>query len=246
MAGTKTVLVTGASRGIGAAVARQFAEMGYNTIINCAGSFGQALALARELSQRGANALALKADVADRAAVEQMFEQIRALFGGVDILINNAGIAQQKLFTDITAQEWERMLAVNLTGAFNCTQCALPYMISQKSGSIVNISSIWGISGASCEVHYSAAKAGLIGMTKALAQELGPSGIRVNCVAPGVVATDMNSALSDEDMLQICEQTPLGSIATPEMIANSICFLASDGSGFTTGQVLSPNGGLVV
>lgn len=242
----KTVLVTGASRGIGAATAALFASKGLQVVINCSSSFKCALELARSLSMQGTSAMALKADVSDRAQVDAMFAQIESVYGGVDILINNAGIAQQKLFTDITAEDWQRMVGVNLTGAFNCTQAALPHMIRQKAGSIVNVSSIWGIQGASCEVHYSAAKAGLIGMTKALAQEVGPSGIRVNCVAPGVIATEMNGTLEESTLDALRESTPLGTIGTPEDIARSIAFLALEDSAFTTGQVLSPNGGLVL
>lgn len=242
----KTVLITGASRGIGAATATLFAELGHRVVIGCNSSFAQGLQLARSLSERGLTAMALRADVSDRAQVEAMFAQAEAVFGGVDILINNAGIAQQKLFTDITDEDWDRMVGVNLSGVFYCCRAALPHMVRQKAGSIVNVSSIWGIQGASCEVHYSAAKAGVIGMTKALAQEVGPSGIRVNCVAPGVIATEMNADLGEETLAALREETPLGTIGTPEDIARTIAFLALEDSAFTTGQVLSPNGGMVI
>ena len=243
---SETVLITGAATGIGRSTAELFASMGYQVVIHCNSSFAQGLQFAKALSDMGMSALAVRADVRSREQVDAMVQQINAIYGGVDILINNAGIAQQKLFTDLTAQDWETMLGVNLTGAFHCTQAVLPYMIHQKKGSIVNVSSVWGLCGASCEVHYSAAKAGLIGMTKALAKELGPSGIRVNCVAPGVVHTPMNSGFSEEDMAMLKEETPLGRIGTPEEIARSIAFLALEDSGFTTGQVLSPNGGFVI
>ncbi len=242
----KTVLITGGATGIGRSTAELFAALGCRVVVACNKSFREGLELARALSQMGLAAVALRADVSCRAEVDQLFAQTEKLYGGVDILINNAGIAQQKLFTDLTQEDWERMLGVNLTGVFNCTQAALPYMIRQKAGSIVNVSSIWGICGASCEAHYSAAKAGVIGLTKALAKELGPSGIRVNCVAPGVVDTRMNGQLEEETLAQLREETPLGRIAAPEEVARSIVFLAMENSSFTTGQVLSPNGGMVI
>ena len=186
------------------------------------------------------------ADVSQKSDVELMFSQIQNEFGGVDILVNNAGIAQAKLFTDITEEEWDKMFSVNVKGIFNCTKAALPYMIHKKSGKIINISSIWGITGASCEVHYSASKAAVIGLTKALAKELGPSGITVNCVAPGVVETDMCALLSPEDISALKDETPLGCIGTPDDIAKTVLFLASGGGDFLTGQVISPNGGMVI
>ena len=161
----------------------------------------------------------------------------------MDVLVNNAGIAQQKLFSDITPEEWRRMFAVDVEGVFHCCQCALPYMIHRKAGSIVNISSVWGQVGASCEVHYSAAKAAVIGLTKALAKELGPSGIRVNCVAPGVIRTEMNAHLSGEDMEALREETPLCRIGEPEEVADAVSFLAGEGSRFVTGQILAVSGG---
>ena len=175
-----------------------------------------------------------------------MVDKINSRFGGVDVLVNNAAVAQIKLFSDITSDDWDNIFNVNVKGMFNCTKAVLPYMIHQKHGKIVNISSIWGITGASCEVHYSASKAAVIGLTKALAKELGPSGIQVNCVAPGVVNTDMNAELSKEDIEQIADETPLGVIGNASDIANTVCFLASDKADFITGQVISPNGGLVI
>ena len=237
----KTVLITGASRGIGAQTARIFAENGYRVIINYNKSKDAAEVLAKEL---GASIIC--ADVSQKSDVELMFSQIQNEFGGVDILVNNAGIAQAKLFTDITEEEWDKMFSVNVKGIFNCTKAALPYMIHKKSGKIINISSIWGITGASCEVHYSASKAAVIGLTKALAKELGPSGITVNCVAPGVVETDMCALLSPEDISALKDETPLGCIGTPDDIAKTVLFLASGGGDFLTGQVISPNGGMVI
>ena len=169
-------------------------------------------------------------------------EELFRLAGPVDVLVNNAGIAQQKLFTDITEDDWRRMFAVDVDGVFRCCQCALPHMIHEKSGCIINIASIWGEIGASCEVHYSAAKAAVIGLTKALAKELGPSHIRVNCVSPGVIDTEMNAMFDEETMRDLCESTPLGRIGSPEDIAAAVSFLASDAASFITGQTLSVNG----
>ena len=167
-------------------------------------------------------------------------------FGHIDVLVNNAGIAQQKMFTEITEQDWKKMFSVNIDGMFNCTQLALRDMIKRHKGKIINVSSIWGIAGASCEVHYSASKAAVIGFTKSLAKELGPSGIQVNCVAPGVIETDMNKNLDDLTIKEIINETPLERIGTPRDIANTILFLAQDASDFITGQVISPNGGFVI
>ena len=242
----ETVLITGGATGIGRATSELFALMGYQVAIAANSSFAEALSLARALSERGLSAAAFRADLRDSAQVDTLFSQVEKLFGGVDILVNNAGVAQQKLFTDITDADWQEMLAVNLTAPFCCCRRALPHMIHQKKGSIVNVSSMWGLTGASCEVHYSAAKAGLIGLTRALAKEVGPSGIRVNCVAPGAVNTRMNQTLDEEALSLLTEETPLGRIGDPEDIARAIAFLACEDSSFTTGQVLSPNGGLVI
>lgn len=241
----KNVLITGASRGIGAACARIFAENGFRVFINYFKSSECAEQLCSELRKNGADAFTFCADVSNSGQVDKMMSEISARFGGVDILINNAGIAQQMMFCDISEQDWDKMFDINIKGMYLFTQKALPYMINKKSGSIVNLSSMWGISGASCEVHYSAAKAAVIGFTKALAKELGPSGIRVNCVAPGVVATDMNATLLSEDIASLCNETPLGKIATPDEIAKAIYYMAVVDT-FSTGQVLSPNGGLVI
>ena len=173
-------------------------------------------------------------------------DQLRRFFGGVDLLVNNAGIAGQVLFTEITDEAWQRMIGTNLTGAFNCCRRALPYMINNKSGNIINIASMWGEVGASMEVHYSAAKAGLIGLTRALAKEVGLSGIRVTAVSPGVVLTDMMSTFSEDDKAALKDETPLNALGNPSDIANAVSFLASDKARFITGQVLSVNGGFVI
>jgi len=237
----KTVLITGASGGIGAATARIFAEKGYRVALNYHQSQEDALSPREEL---GEAAFAVKADVSDSAQVKNMFSAVFKRFGGIDVLINNAGIAEFSLFTDITDEQWHRMFGINADGCFYCCREALPYMISQKSGAIVNISSIWGITGSSCEVHYSAAKAAIIGLTKALAKEVGPSGITVNCIAPGVIDTKMNRGLSDEDVAGLIDETPLQKLGTPSDIAKAVLFLAE--SEFITGQILSPNGGFVI
>lgn len=237
----KTVLITGASGGIGSAIARIFVENGYCVALNYLKSEEAARALENEL---GENTFAIQADVSDSSQVKTMFSAIKKRFGGVDVLVNNAGISEFSLFTDITDKQWRRMFAVHVDGSFYCSREALPHMISQKSGAIINISSIWGITGGSCEVHYSAAKAAVIGLTKALAKEVGPSGITVNCIAPGLIDTKMNRALSDEDIAALLDETPLQKLGTPLDIAKTVLFLAR--SEFMTGQVVSPNGGLII
>lgn len=241
----KVVLVTGGAKGIGAAICRAFALKGYKVAINYNTSQKAAETLKQELSSF-ATAEIFKADVSDSVQVKEMFCEIERAFGGIDVLINNAGISEQALFTDITDEMWQRMLGVNLTGAFNCSREALRFMISQKNGVVVNVASMWGETGASMEVHYSAAKAGLIGMTKALAKEVGLSGVRVNAVSPGVVLTDMMSQFSESDKQVLIDETPLNRLGTPEDIADAVCFLASDEASFITGQVLSVNGGFVI
>ena len=239
----KTVIVTGGSRGIGAATCIRFAELGYNVILNYNNSREAAVMLAESQRQLGRAVYPCRADVSDRAAVEKMVDNVLREFGKIDVLVNNAGIANQELFTKVSMDDWNKMIAVNLTGVFNCTQAVLPSMIKNHSGSIINVSSVWGETGASCEVPYSTVKAGIIGMTKALAKEVGPSGIRVNCVAPGVISTKMNSHLSLEDMNSLIDETPLCRIGEADEVATSITFLASDDSSFITGHVLSVNGG---
>ena len=184
--------------------------------------------------------------MADRAAVEQMVRAVEQDLGPVSLLVNNAGIAGQMLFQDITEEQWRRYFAVTLDGAYHTIQAVLPGMIHRKAGTIVNISSIWGQRGASCEVAYSATKAAVIGLTRSLAMELGPSHIRVNCVAPGVIDTDMLSVLPEETRRDLAEQTPLGRLGTPEDIAAAVAFLASEEASFLTGQVITPDGGFIV
>lgn len=242
----RTVLITGASRGIGRAAAVTFAKNGFDVAVNYRQSEDKAKALIDELKGYGVKAAAYCADVSDKSAVNEMFRKAEAELGKITVLVNNAGIAEQALFTDISEEMWDRMFDVNVKGAYNCTQAALPSMIHEKYGRIVNVSSMWGISGASCEVHYSASKAALIGFTKALAKEVGLSGITVNCIAPGVIGTDMNSAIPKEIMETLKADTPLNRIGTPEDAAEAIFFLASDKAGFITGQVLSVDGGFIL
>ncbi len=243
----KTAVVTGASRGIGAACAVALAKSGYNVILGYKVNKERAEQLAEVLiSGYGIAAMAVKADVSVSSEADNLIETAYKNFGRVDVLVNNAGIAQFKLFTEITDEEWSNMIGTNLTGVFNCSRAAAKHMINAKSGSIVNISSMWGQVGASCEVHYSASKAGVIGLTQALAKELAPSGVRVNCVCPGVIKTDMLSEIDEETIDSLIEETPIGRIGTPKDIADSVAFLCSDRAEFITGQVLGVNGGFVI
>lgn len=242
----KTAFITGGSRGIGRAVARRLAAEGCAVGINYLQAREQAEQLAEELRAQGHAAMAVQADVADRAAVTAAIARVEDAFGPVSVLVNNAGIAEQHQFQDITEDFWRRLFAVNVDGAFHTIQAVLPHMIHEKAGCIVNTSSIWGQRGASCEVAYSATKAAVIGLTRSLAMELAPSGIRVNCVAPGVIRTDMVEVLGEETLRDLAEQTPLGRLGTPEDIAHAVAFLASDSASFITGQVLTADGGFIL
>ncbi|HHV25652.1 MAG TPA: SDR family oxidoreductase [Tissierellia bacterium] len=242
----RTVLITGSSRGIGRATAKKFAKEGYNVIINYYKSKDKAYSLLEEVLSFGANAIVVQGDVSDRKQVEEMFKKSYEKFGNIDVLVNNAGIADMTLFTDVTKEQWQRMFDVNVNGMFNCCQCVLPKMISEKSGRIINIASIWGLVGASCEVHYSATKGAIISFTKALAKELGPSNILVNAIAPGAVDTDMIGGVSEEIREVLKEETPLGVIAKPEEIADVIYLLSTEETKLITGQVINPSGGFVI
>ncbi|MCI9376047.1 MAG: SDR family oxidoreductase [Oscillibacter sp.] len=241
-----SALITGASRGIGRAIARTLAQEGWPVCINYLERRDAAEELARELSNSGCRVLPYRADVADRNAVEAMVQAAAETIGPVELLVNNAGISQYGLFQEITDAEWNRILAVNLSGPRNTIQAVLPHMIGEKRGNIINISSIWGLRGASCEAAYSSTKAAVIGLTRSLALELAPSNIRVNCIAPGCIETDMVRVLSAETRRMLVEQTPLGRLGTPEDIANAVLFLASKNTAFLTGQVLTADGGFIV
>jgi len=242
----RTVLITGASRGIGAETARRFAAAGYAVALNYDRSEAQAQALAEELTAAGHEALAVRADVSDPVQVRNMVDNVLDKFCQLDILVCNAGVSWQGLLTDMDDREWRRLCAVNLDGVFYCCRAVIPHFVRRKAGKIITVSSMWGQVGASCEAAYSAAKAGVIGLTKALAKELGPSGVTVNCVAPGVIATEMNRRLTAADLDALRQETPLERIGAPADAAESILFLASPGADFITGQVLAPNGGLVI
>lgn len=239
-------LITGASGGIGGAIALRLAQDGYAVAVHCYRNEQKAQAICEEIRAFGGVAEVFVCDITDADAVDFMVNEICRTLGCVTVLVNNAGIAQQKLFTDLSVDEWQRMMAIHVDGAFYTCRAVLPDMIRAHSGSIVNISSMWGQTGGSCEVHYSTAKAALIGLTKALAKEVGPAGIRVNCVAPGVIRTDMLAELSRETLNDLEEETPLCRLGTPNDVAAAVSFLISDGAGFITGQVLAPNGGIVI
>ena len=237
----KTVLVTGGTRGIGAAMVRTFSAAGYSVAFTYINSEEAADKLGKECG-----ALAIKADSSVEDDVIFAVEKVKNTIGCVDILINNAAISSFSLFTDITLDEWEKIFKVNVTGAFLYSKAVLPEMINKKQGRIINISSMWGITGSSCEVHYSASKAALIGMTKALAKEVGPSGITVNCITPGVIDTDMNRTLSKDDIKALCNETPLMRIGLPSEVADAALFLAGDSAAFITGEVMNINGGFLI
>ena len=242
----KTAFVTGGSRGIGRAIVRQLSAEGYAVGINYLQSREQAEALAAGIRQQGGEALAIQADVTDREAVTAAIRKVEAAFGPVDLLVNNAGIAQNDLFQDTPEELWRRMFAVHADGAFHTIQAVLPHMLHEKAGCIVNISSIWGLRGASCEVAYAASKAAVIGLTRSLAMELAPSHIRVNCIAPGVIRTDMVESLGAETIAALVDQTPAGRLGTPEDIAKAVAFLAREDADFITGQVLTVDGGFIL
>ena len=234
----KRVLITGGSRGIGAACVRKFTALGDCVSFIYNRSEEQAAILS---AQTGA--LSVHADVADAEALRRAILLSRDRMGGIDVLVNNAGVSLVGLFTDMTDAEWQRVLGVNLNGAVIAAQEASRVMVPQHNGRIINIGSVWGRVGASCEVAYSATKAGLEGLTKALAKELGPSGITVNCVEPGVIATDMNRAFDEETLRGLKDETPLCRIGTAEEVAEVVAFLASDAAAFITGQVIGVDGG---
>lgn len=237
----KAVLITGGSRGIGRECVREFSALGYSVAFTYKNSSLAADELARETG-----ALAIRADSSCEADVIRAVDSVIDLFGRIDCLIYNSAISSFSLLTDLSLSRWNDTLSVNLTGAFLYSKAVIPDMLKRKSGRIINISSMWGITGSSCEVHYSAAKAGLIGMTKALAKELGPSGITVNAIAPGVINTDMNKSLTDEDLRSLIDETPMSRIGEPRDVAKAALFLAGDEASFITGEVLNVSGGFLI
>ncbi|MDD4110893.1 MAG: 3-oxoacyl-ACP reductase FabG [Clostridia bacterium] len=242
----KNVIITGASKGIGAETARVFAQNGFNVLINFNNSEEKAINLRNELNKTYPDITAdiFKCDVKNFNECERMAKYANSIFGNIDVLVANAGVAQIKPFIDTTENDFENIINTNLKGTFNIIKATLPNMISNKSGKIVTVSSMWGLNGASCEGIYSASKSGIIGLTKSLAKELGPSKINVNCVAPGFIATEMNSNVKPEDVKSMVEATPLQRVGTPRDVADAIFFLASDKADFITGSVLSVDGAI--
>lgn len=242
----KTAVITGGAKGIGAAVTKKLSEMGYHTVIVYFSSEERALALSSELISLGRDCFPLKCDISDPEQVKNAVRTIIKMNGAIDVLVNNAGFARQELFQDVTDAQWDQMIGTNLSGAFYFSREALSPMIRRHEGRIINISSMWGQVGASMETAYSAAKAGVIGLTKALAKETALSGITVNCVAPGAIATDMMKGFSEDDVSALCEEIPMGRLGTPEEVAEAVAFFASPAASYITGQVLGVNGGMVV
>ncbi len=246
MKNNKTVIVTGASKGIGADIAIHFAEKGYNVVINYNSSAPSALLLQRSLAENGFSVIAHKANVTNKLEVELMIKEAIYHFGSVDIFVNNAGICHEALLTDTEEYDIDNLIDVNLKGVINCCKAVLPHMIERKNGKIINISSVWGLTGGACESIYSATKAGVIGLTKALAKEVGPSNITVNCIAPGMIDTQMNSSLTDEEKKDFTDKLPISRIGTTTEIAETALFLASDAADYITGQTIAVDGGLTI
>jgi len=239
----KVALITGSSRGIGAACAEALAKAGWAVCINYIEREDKAEELTARLRAQGCEAICHRADVADFDAVQEMHRRVVRELGEVSLLVNNAGIARQMLFQDISREYWQRIFDVNLGGCFNCIQAVLPHMLHEHSGCIINVSSIWGSHGASCEVAYSSTKHAIIGLTRSLAQELAPSNIRVNCLAPGVIDTDMVKVLGEETLEMLSEEIPMGRLGKPEEMAEAVLYLA--GASYVTGQVLTADGGFL-
>lgn len=237
----KNILITGGSRGIGAAMVQAFSDAGYHVyFLYCQNE------QAAKAVESKSGAVGIKADVRDPMAVRTAFARIESECGGVDVLVNNAAVSSFLLLQDVSEEEWQRVMDTNCGGTYRCCKAAIPQMLTRGGGTIINISSMWGQVGASMEAHYSASKAAVIGLTKALAKELGPSHIRCNCIAPGVIDTEMNASLDADTLSCLAEETPLGRIGTPEEIASLALYLASDGASFITGQVIGANGGFVI
>ena len=242
----KIVLITGASRGIGADIARVMSQNSYAVAIHCNTSKKEAENLCADLNNNGGEAKVFEADLSKEGEAKKLVSEVLAHFGRIDVLVNNAGISLVKPFLDTDEVEGAQLLKINLTSAIEASKYAAEDMLKRKSGSIINVSSVWGISGASCEVYYSASKAGLIGFTKALAQELAPSGIRVNCVAPGVVDTAMNNHLTQDEKKELLDEIPIGRFANGYDVAKAVLFLASHDADYITGQTLNVSGGFLI
>ena len=242
----KVALITGASRGIGREIALTFAKEGATVIVNYQGSKEKAEEVVAEIMENGGKAECVCCNVADFESCGLMIQDMIQKYGKLDILVNNAGITRDGLIMKMSEEDFDRVLSVNLKGAFNTIRHASRYFLKQRSGKIINISSMWGQMGGYCEVPYYTAKAALIGLTKALAKEVGPAGVRVNCVAPGVIQTDMMAGFDEDTCRQLAEETPLCRLGTPEDVAGAVSFLVSDDAAFVTGQVLAPNGGMVI
>lgn len=237
----KTIIITGGARGIGKAIVYELAKSNYNIILNYNSSQKEAEQIEEELTKQGCKVDIYKADITKKEEVQKMIEYTIEKYKKVDVLINNAGISQIKTFAELTEEDWDKMIDTNLKSIFYTSKAVLSTMLHEQNGLILNISSIWGVIGASCEVHYSTAKAGMNGFTKALAKELGPSNIRVNAIAPGIIDTNMNANLSKEEVEQIKESIPLERIGKPEQIAKAVTWLIEDE--YTTGQIISIDGG---
>ena len=244
----QTALITGVSGGIGKAIAKKFIDEGYFVIGQYNSNEKSVLEFTAELEKQGKSDLffSVKADFTKPEQINQMMDNVQKSFKSISVLVNNSGVALYKLITDTTGEDWDKLFDVNVKSTFMITNRVLRDMISAKKGKIVNISSMWGIVGSSMEVAYSASKSAIIGYTKALAKEVGPSGINVNCVCPGVIKTPMNANLSSQDMLDLADQTPLGRIGTPEEISELVYFLSSDKADFITGQIISCDGGFAL
>ena len=242
----KTAIVTGGAGGVGAAAVRKLCAMGFSVAVHYRTAEETAEALVSAMRAAGQDAFAFRADLTNSAEAHALAQAALARNGRIDVLVNNAGIARQQLFDTVSDADWATMLQTDLTAAFYCCRAVLPHMLREKRGRIINIASMWGETGAACEVPYSAAKAGLIGMTKALAKEVAPSGVTVNCVSPGAVRTAMLRGFSDEEIAALCAEIPLGRLGEPAEIAEAVAFFAGDGAAYITGQVLGVNGGMVI
>ena len=242
----KTAIVTGGAGGIGQAIVRKLCALGYSTAIHYRSAEEKAFALSSDLCSHGFDAFPVQADLTQSAQADRLIRTVIGRNGRIDVLVNNAGVARQQLFDTVSDDDWRAMLAADLDAAFYCCRAALPHMLRAKSGRIVNVASMWGQTGAACEVPYSAAKAGLIGLSKALAKEAAPSGVTVNCVSPGAVDTAMMAHFSAEEVAALCGEIPLGRLGRPEEIADAVAFFAGDGASYVTGQVLGVNGGMVI